>query len=127
MDEDRSRHRKRTWFIWGMVLAGAPYVALIFGIMLHSSQGISEPKATGLGAVAGGIAEAYVTAGLILMLIVPVAAIVLLGRSFSRGHGMRTLFSVLAICWSGLLLSLYGFAAWMFFVYLPRHGAGGPR
>ena len=126
MDEDRSQDRKRTWFIWGMVLAWAPCVALIFGMMLHYSQGISEAKATGLGAVAGGIAEAYVTAGVILMLILPVAAIVLLGRSFSSGHGIRALFAALAICWSGLLLSLYGFAAWMFFVYLPRHGAG-PR
>ena len=122
MDEDRSQERKRIWFIWGMVLAWAPCVALIFGMILHYSQGISEPNATGLG----GIAGAYVTAGLILMLVLPVAAIVLLGRSFSRGHGIRALFAALAICWSGLLLSLYGLAAWMFFVYLPRHGAS-PR
>ena len=126
MDEDRSQERKRIWFIWGMVLAWAPCVALIFGMILHYSQGISEPKATGLGAVAAGIAETYVTVGLVLTFIIPVAAIVLLGRSFSRGHGMRTLFSVLSICWSALFLFLYGLATWMFFVYLPRHG-GGPR
>jgi len=60
MDEDRSQERKRIWFIWGMVLAWAPCVALIFGMILHYSQGISEPKATGLGAVAAGIAETYV-------------------------------------------------------------------
>jgi len=126
MDEDRSQERKRIWFIWGMVLAWAPCVALIFGMILHYSQGISEPKATGLGAVAAGIAETYVTVGLVLTFIIPVAAIVLLGRSFSSGHGIRALFAALAICWSGLLLSLYGLAAWMFFVYLPRHGAS-PR
>ncbi|PYX82323.1 MAG: hypothetical protein DMG70_15295 [Acidobacteria bacterium] len=125
MDEDRSQERKRTWFIWGMVLAGVPSVALIIGLF-HAFAGISEQKATGLAAVAGGIAEAYVTVGLVLTFMIPVAAIVLLGRSFSSGHGIRALFAALAICWSGLLLSLYGFAAWMFFVYLPRHGAG-PR
>ncbi|PYY07893.1 MAG: hypothetical protein DMG69_17305 [Acidobacteria bacterium] len=58
MDEDRSQERKRTWFIWGMVLAGVPSVALIIGLF-HAFAGISEQKATGLAAVAGGIAEAW--------------------------------------------------------------------
>jgi len=125
MNEDRSQERKRTWFIWGMVLAWTPFIPFNLGLF-HAFSGVSEQKATGLAAVAGGIAEMYATFALIIAFILPVAAIVLLGRSFSSGHGIRALFAALAICWSGLFLFLYGLATWMFFVYLPRHGAG-PR
>src|SRR5438445_6946837 len=101
MDEDRSQDRKRTWFIWGMVLAWTPFIPFILGLF-HAFSGVSEQKATGLAAVAGGIAEMYTTFALIIAFIIPVAAIILLGRSVSRGHGMCSLYSMLYICCSDM-------------------------
>jgi hypothetical protein len=116
---------KRKWFIWGMVLAWIPSVPLIIGI-LHSFRGISEQKATGLGAVAGGSAEAYLTFGLAFTFISLLTAIVMLGRSFSGGHGTRTLLSVLSMCWSAFMLIIFGGSVWLFLVWLP-HRTGVPQ
>src|SRR5437879_8547995 len=51
----------------------APFVGLFGTVMgiLHASQGISEQKATGLAAVAGGIAEALVTTAIGLFVAIP--------------------------------------------------------
>jgi biopolymer transport protein ExbB len=51
----------------------APFVGLFGTVMgiLHAFQGISEQKATGLGAVAGGIAEALVTTAVGLFVAIP--------------------------------------------------------
>jgi hypothetical protein len=117
---------KRKWFIWGMVLAWAPSVPFIVGGVLHAFRGISGQKATGLGAVAGGLAEVYLTSGLALTFICLVGGIVLLGRSFSGGHRMRALFSVLSMCWSALMLFIFGLFAWLFFVQFP-HAVRGPQ
>jgi biopolymer transport protein ExbB len=51
----------------------APFVGLfgtVFGI-LNAFRGISEQKATGLGAVAGGISEALVTTAIGLFVAIP--------------------------------------------------------
>ena len=83
-------------------------------------------KATGLSAVAGGFAEAYVTFGVLLSLGLPVGAIVLLLRSFSAGPRIRALISVLCICACVLILALTGLFVWGTLIYLPRivGGAG---
>ena len=120
-----SRDRGKRLFLWGVVLAGAsslPFIVLI----LSAFRGISSNKATGLAAVAGGLAELYMTSGLIVTFILPIAAIVQLGRSFSGGNQTRKLFSLLSICWSALVLLLYSAAAWFFFVQMPRLTVG-PR
>ncbi|HSB74935.1 MAG TPA: hypothetical protein VLC12_04750 [Terriglobales bacterium] len=52
----------------GMLLAWAPILALIIAITFIFRGGISEHKATGLGAVAGGLAEGYLVFGLVLRL-----------------------------------------------------------
>src|SRR5207248_3859663 len=51
----------------------APFVGLFGTVMgiLHAFQGISEQKATGLAAVAGGIAEALVTTAFGLLVAIP--------------------------------------------------------
>jgi len=125
MRDGSSLDHKRKWFLWGTVLTWTLSIPLIIG-MFNSFRGISEQKATGLGAVAGGLAEGYVTFGLIFSLVLPVGAIVLLVRSFSGRHRMRALVSVLYICWSALALALAGLFVWLSFIYLP-HVAGGPR
>ncbi len=74
-----------------MVLAGIssiPFMILFFNFF-NAFRAISQEKATGLAAVAGGPTEAYVTFGLILSFMLPVAAIVMLFRSFSAGNEAR--------------------------------------
>jgi hypothetical protein len=95
--------RKKKWFLWGTAFTWTLSIPFIVGIF-NAFKGISGSKTTGLGAIAGGLAEAYVTVGLILAFVLPVGAIVLLVRSFYKAHPMRAVFSVLYICWSVLTL-----------------------
>jgi hypothetical protein len=119
MDDGSSPDRKKKWFLWGIALTLILTIPVFIG--LHNAfRGFSEQKATGLGAVAGGLAECYVTLGFFLAFILPVAAIVLLVRSFSAGHWIRTLCSVLCIGWSALMLALAGLFVWLSFIYLPH-------
>jgi len=119
MDNGSGYDRKtKGWFLWGTVLTWALSIPVVIGIF-NSFRGISEQKATGLGAIAGGLAEGYANFGLILALLAPVVAIVLLIKSFSSGHRMRTLFSLLYIGWN-LLMLFAGLFAW-FFVFHQIH------
>jgi hypothetical protein len=101
---------KKKRFLWGVGLAWAPSIPMLIGL----GTAFSEQKATGLGAVAGGLAEMFVVWGVAAMLVVQVAAIVLLSRAFSPGHWMRSLFSLSSICLSGLMLLLVGLVFWLF-------------
>ena len=125
MDDSLSHDRKRKSFFWGTILTGILSIPLII-VFLNAFRGISAEKATGLGAVAGGLAEAYVTLGVLLSLGLPVAAIVLLVRSFSAGYRIRALFAILCICACALILALAGLFVWGALIYLP-HTAGGAR
>ncbi|SRR5713226_6319707 len=125
MNEGSSHGCPRRWFLWGVVLArisSIPFIILFF----NAFRGISQEKATGLGAVAGGLTEAYATFGFILTLVLPVAAFVLLSRSFSGGNLTHKLFSLLFIIWSGFMLLVYGVGGWFVFVQFPRL-MSGPR
>jgi len=113
---------KRKWFLWGMVLAWTPSIPIIIGV-LDTFRGVSEQRATGLGAVAG-LAEVYLTFGLILTFIYLVGAIVLLGRSFSGGHRLRAILSVLSMGWSALMLFIFGLLMWLLLAQLPHRGSG---
>jgi hypothetical protein len=103
--------RKRR-FLWGVVLVWAPWIPILIGIG-YTLRGILEQKATGLGAVAGGLSELFVVWGIGAILISQVAAIVLLFRAFSPGYSVRSLFSGLSICFSGLMLLLVGLFFWL--------------
>jgi hypothetical protein len=115
---------KRKWFLWGMVLAWTASIPIIIGL-LDSFRGVSEQKATGLGAVAG-LADVYLTFGLILTFVFLVGAIVLLGRSFSRGHRTRAILSVLSMGWSALMLFVFSLLMWLLLAPL-THRASGPQ
>lgn len=104
---------KKKRFLWGIALSWVAWVPIVVGLV-HSMKGISEEKATGLGAVAGGISEMLVTWGLGTMIICQVAAIVWLSRSFSREHAVRSLISGFSICLSTLMLALMGWMIWFF-------------
>jgi len=85
---------------------------------------LSREKATGLGAVAGGLTEAYVTFGFILSLVLPVASIVLLARSLSGADRIRKVLSSLLIVCSSFILLLWGLCGWFFLVQMPRLVSG---
>jgi hypothetical protein len=121
MDEPSTYDRKLIWFVSGLLLTCALAIALLIGLST-TFGGISEQKAVGVAAVAGGLAEAYSSFGLLLALIFPVAAIVLLAKSFSGNHRLRSVFSVLCICWNALALAFGGLFVWLWFIYLPRLG-----
>jgi len=103
---------KKKRFLWGVLLAWAPWIPTLIGIG-YAFRGISEQKATGLGAVAGGLTELFVVCGIGAILVGQVAAIVLLFRTFSPGHWVRSSFSMLSICASGLMLFLVGLFFWL--------------
>jgi len=107
-DDDVTRKR----FLWGTLLAWIPIPVFMFPTIANE---ISARKATGLGAVAGGLPEAFLTFGFAVTLVSEVAAIVFLLRAFSKGHSMRTFFSAFSICCSSLVLFVLGL---LFFVRL---------
>jgi hypothetical protein len=122
MDDILTHERKRRWFLWGTVVSCTLFIPLIIG-MSNAFRGISTEKQTSLTAVAGGLAEGYVIYGVILAFAMPITAIFLLSRSFARGHGVRSLFSLVCICWNALMLALAGLFLWLYLVYIPRAGA----
>jgi hypothetical protein len=95
-----------------MALAWVPWVPIGIGLG-DALIGISRQKATGIGVVAGGLTEIFVVWGIGAIVIGQVAAIILLFRAFSPGHWVRSLFSVLSISISGLMLLLVGLFLWL--------------
>ena len=106
--------RKR--FLWGVLLAWAPWVPTLMGLG-YTLQGIWGARATGLGAVAGGLSELFVACGIGAILIGEIAAIVFLSRTFSRGHRLRSLFSFLSILMSSMMLCIVGLFLWLSWYY----------
>lgn len=102
-----------------MLFAWAPAVPLVLA-SLNMFHGITQRKATGLGAVAGSLAEAYVTAGLGLTIVLEFAAIVLLVRALTKESWTRSIWSVVSIGMSGLVLSIAGLFCWLVYFGLPH-------
>jgi len=98
--------------LWGALLVWTPWIPILIGLA-NALRSISRQKATGLGAVAGGLAELFVVWGIGAVLIGQVTAIILLSRAFSSGHWIRNLFSLFSICLGGLMLLLVGLFLWL--------------
>ncbi len=111
---DNDTKRKR--FLWGIAIGWFSLIPLIYGCT-NAFRGISEQKATGLGAVAGGIAEACTMFGVFAIVATEVGAIYLLVTSWSRGRSGRNFLSIITIAWSGLTLFLIFSAAWILITY----------
>jgi hypothetical protein len=102
--------QKTEQFRWGMVLAWVTLIPLMYGCF-NSFKGISEQKATGLAAVAGRIAEAFATFGLVAFVAMEVYAVVLLVRSMCGASWERRALCILSIAWCGCILLFFGFGA----------------
>jgi hypothetical protein len=103
---------KKNQFLWGVLLAWTPWLPTIIGLG-NALRGISAEKATGLGAVAGALAETFILVGLLATVAFEVAAIILLLRAFERGHWLRSLFAAFSICLGGLMLLLLSLFLWL--------------
>ena len=111
----QSDDAKKRRFLWGVLLAWIPFLFFV----LNAFREISTQKTTGLGAVAGGVTEAFATFGFAASVALQVTAIVLLVRAFSKKHPTRTFFAVLSICCSGLTLSILALCLRFFFRLRP--------
>jgi hypothetical protein len=99
----------------GLILVWIPLLFFIvptaIGIIRAFAE-IAAQKQTGLGAVAGGFTEMVVTFGLVVIIGSQIAAIVMLLRTLSRSHLIRTIVAIISICCSGLLLLALGLSLW---------------
>ncbi len=112
---------KRKRFLWGILLAWLPWIPVLTFFYVAFKE-TSEQKATGIAAVAGSLAEVFSVFGLGIALAFAVSAIVFLLRAFAPGHWLRTSFTVVSICLSLLLISLFGLCFWLFsFIFRGRH------
>ena len=100
-------------FIKGVLLAWIPFLLFLVPAVANAFRGISSQKATGLGAVAGGLAEGFVVFGFAAVLISEVAAIVLLVRTLSTEHLGQSVLSVVSIFCSGLMLAILATFIWL--------------
>ena len=103
MDPDKKR------FAWGLGLAWVPVLVAVVPGFISAFRGISQEKATGLAAVAGGYAESLATFGIVAFVVCQVMAIVLLARGIKREEWGRSLVAVVSIVCSVMILSLTAF------------------
>lgn len=92
---------KRVLKLLGLILLG-----FLFGIpvgLFNAFRGISEQKATGLGAVAGGVAEAAVT-GIVFTLILLIVWAARAGGP--PGRMLLNLAAAFSLCWGLYLLAI---------------------
>ena len=109
MNEAQPMNHRR--FLWGILLVCASSIPVGIGFF-DSFRGLSGSKATGIGAVAGGIAESFVPFGLACALVFSAVGIVFLVRTFSREHWWRSLFAAAAICLSTMTIILVVVFGW---------------
>jgi len=76
---------------WGVLLAWVPLAVVVVPGILNSFRGITEQKATGLGAIAGGVMEMIVTWGILSFIAVEVASLVFTVRALRGGVGKEGL------------------------------------
>ena len=114
MEENLELTQKKR-FLYGLILAWIPLIFFIvptaIGIVRSIVQ-VSNQKATGLGVIAGGVAEVAATFGLVAIIASEVLGIVMLVRASSRNHPARTIIAIVSVVCSGLLLMVLGLFLW---------------
>jgi hypothetical protein len=114
-DDDRKRNR----FLWGIALAWLPFLPLAVALVKEVLRGISQQKATGIGAVSGGAVLVGVWYFWILAPLSVIAAFMFLVRSFSKAHPVRNLVATVSLCWALLMAGVLGILGWLIFVHRP--------
>jgi hypothetical protein len=119
MEENLEITQKKR-FRYGLFLAWVPLLFFIvptaIGIIRAIAQ-VSSEKATGLAVVAGGVAEVASTFGLLVIVASEVVGIVMLVRTSSRNHLIRTVVAIASVVCSGLLLLVLGLFLWFAIVH----------
>jgi hypothetical protein len=106
-------------FLIGALLAWVPWIPVVIGLR-ELFRGMSNTKATGVGALAVSLGEGFALWGIVAMIVTQVAAIIWLAKSFAPDNWWRNLVSVVSIVLSGLMLVLVCIFAGS--VWLSRHG-----
>ena len=107
---ETSRFTKAVLFAW------VPAFFLVTPILVGALRSISRNKATGLGAVAGGLSEGLVTFGIVAMFACEVYAVVWLVRTFSKGGLLMRSVAIASIgCGAFCLISLLALVGWLRF------------
>jgi len=105
MEENLEITQKKR-FRYGLLLAWVPLLFFIVPTAIGIIRGIaqvSSEKATGLAVVTGGVAEVAATFGLLVIVASEVVGIVMLVRTSSRNHTIRTVVAIASVVCSGLL------------------------
>ena len=110
---------RRFW--WGLLLVWGTFLLVALPGFLNAFRGISEQKATGMGASAGAMSESFATFGFLVSLVFQVTAIIFLSRTFSKEHPARGLLSLISIGCSVLMLLLSGLFGWTAWIGLSHH------
>jgi hypothetical protein len=118
--EDNLEITETKRFRYGLLLAWIPLIFFIvptaIGIIRAIAQ-VSSEKATGLAAVAGGVGEVAATFGLVVIVAFEVVGIVMLVRTPSRNHPIRTVVAIVSVVCSSLLLLVLGLFLWFVTVH----------
>lgn len=118
--EDNLEITQRKRFRYGLLFAWVPLLFFIvptaIGIIRAIAQ-VSSEKATGLAAVAGGVAEVAATFGLAVIVASEIVGIVTLLRSSSRDHPLRAVVAIVSVVCSSLLLLVLGLFLWFAIVH----------
>jgi hypothetical protein len=108
-------------FLWGVLLVWGPFILVTLPGLFYAFRGVSEQRATGMGAIAGIMAEGYATFGLIVGFAFQVYAIILLVRTFSKEHLARGFFSIISISCSVCTLLVSSLSVWAVWALLRHH------
>jgi hypothetical protein len=111
-------NRKR--FRYGVLLAWVPVLILVVPGILSMVSVFDRSKTTGLGAVAGGWSQGFTMFGLVTFVAAQVAAIILLGKSFSETNRSQRWLAVLTIIVSLLFLAMCFGSLWLVYHFSRR-------
>lgn len=109
MNEQQNSDEAKKRLVWGLVLAWSTAVPVAVGL-ISNFHGRSGPIPTGVHEIAGSVVIAFIVFGVAVILLSQIAAIVFLLRSFPVGYRV---FSMLSICWSGLVIFLSAYCVWL--------------
>jgi hypothetical protein len=107
-------------FILGILLTWAPFAMMAFLGFARALGEIENQKATGLGAVAGGLSNNFATFGIIEFLATQVMAIVLLARCIGKGETSQTVVVVLSMGMSLLGIVATVLSIWAVVFMIPH-------